>query len=160
MSKKTPEEKRVITVGELITRANQLRDYIASLSSYLETLALQINELETARSALNAMPSQDFASLLSIDKLNAILIQALIPRDWHTQVLVNIGRNYYLKTSREKAIDIINKRLSNLRRIANEVQRQYQLALNEYNAIQQILASIYARLEQQRQKTESGQKTT
>ncbi|OYT39760.1 MAG: prefoldin subunit alpha [Desulfurococcales archaeon ex4484_58] len=154
MSKESREEKVAISLGELVARANQLRDYLTILSSQIDTYTSHINELQVTLNTLKNIPDEDVEGLIVLDRLNSAFIPVSISGGWLKTVIVNIGRNYYMKTDREKAVEIINKRLEALRRILNNLRNQYQNMLNEYNTIQQILASIYS---QQVQKSSGTQ---
>jgi len=154
LSKESREEKVAISLGELVARANQLRDYLTILSSQIDTYTSHINELQVTLNTLKNIPDEDVEGLIVLDRLNSAFIPVSISGGWLKTVIVNIGRNYYMKTDREKAVEIINKRLEALRRILNNLRNQYQNMLNEYNTIQQILASIYS---QQVQKSSGTQ---
>ncbi|RLG80313.1 MAG: prefoldin subunit alpha [Thermoprotei archaeon] len=156
LSKENKEERRTITVGELVSRANQLRDYISAVGSQIENISAQLVELQTALDTLNSIPKNGFPGLIALDRLKTAFIQVKTSNSWFNEVLVNIGRSYYIKTSVNEAIEIISKRVNTLRKTINELRRRYQVALNEYNAIQQILANVYARIEQQRSKETRG----
>ena len=152
MSKETREEKRGVTVDELLMRATQLRDYMTLLAGQIENYTAQVNELQMVLNTLDSLPREESQVLMVLDRLNTVFIPATISSNWSNELLVNIGRNYYVKTSSEKARELVSKRLDTLRRVLDDLTRRYQAALNEYNAIQQVLSTVYTQLMAQREK--------
>jgi len=150
LSKESREEARVVSLNELIARANQLRDYITILGSQIETYRTHISELQIVLNTLNNLPAEGSSALMVLDRLNTAFIPVNIGGGWSSSVIINIGRNYYIKTDKARAVEIIEKRLDNLGKILNNLNQQYQALLNEYNYIQQILLSIYAEIEKKR----------
>lgn len=145
MSKDLGEERRVVSLEELLVRASQLREYLNLLSSQIESYSVQISELQLVINTLDSIPAGLSDNLMVLDRLNTVFIPITVSENWSSRVLVNIGRNYYVKTTKEKASELINKRLENLRIALDEHLRRYQVALNEYNAIQRILSAVYAK---------------
>ncbi len=146
MSKESREEKREITVNELLIRASQLRDYLSLLSTQIENYTAQATELQLILNTIDSLPESEASVLMVLDRLNTVFIPAKIASNWSNELIVNIGRNYYIKTNKEKARELVSKRLDLVRRILDDLRRRYQTALNEYNAIQQVLASVYTQI--------------
>ncbi len=153
MSKDSREEARKVSLNELVLRYNQLKEYINILGSQIDTYTRHLSELQLVLDTLKNIPEKGSSALVTLDRLNTLFLPVNIVEEWSSKVVINIGRNYYMKTTRDKAVEIINKRLNNIRRILNDLQKQYQLALNEYNALQQLLSSIYVQqIEKQEKK--------
>lgn len=151
MSKEIREQKATVTLSELIVRANELREYMGILKTQIETYTLQLSELQMVKNTLYELPTKDVEGLIVLDRLNTAFIPVQISEKWTNNIIVNIGRNYYVKTSREQAVKIVSDRISIIRRILDDLRRQYQAALMEYNTIQQILARIYVQSQQAQQ---------
>ncbi len=153
MSKDSREEARKVSLNELVLRYNQLKEYINILGSQIDTYTRHLSELQLVLDTLKNIPEKGSSALVTLDRLNTLFLPVNIVEEWSSKVVINIGRNYYMKTTRDKAVEIINKRLNNIRRILNDLQKQYQLALNEYNVLQQLLSSIYVQqIEKQEKK--------
>jgi len=159
LSKEVKEEKYEITLEDLILRASQLRDYINALQNQINTVSAQISELQMVLDTLDALPHRESPILIVLDRLNTIFLPATISSNWHNEILVNIGRNYYVKTNSERAREIVSRRLTTLRRALDELTRRYQAALSEYSALQRILASIYAQYAQARNVQETSRES-
>ncbi|MEM1555050.1 MAG: prefoldin domain-containing protein [Desulfurococcaceae archaeon] len=153
MSKEVKEEKRVVTLQELLVRANQLRDSLILLESQLNNYNVQLNELKLIRETISNV-SNGLKCYLLLDRLTTLFLPVTIEPGWSENVVLNIGRNIYMKTTRDKALEIVNDRINNLNRIIMDLSRQYRALLEEYNLINQILASIYAQLEKKRESRE------
>lgn len=151
MSKDIREKRTAVTLTELIARANELREYLNILQAQIETYTSQLSELQLVKNTLEELPINTFDGLVVLDRLNTAFIPIRISENWHNNVIVNIGRNYYVKTNKEKASKIVIDRISVIRRILNDLRKQYQAALMEYNTIQQILAKIYVQSQQSQQ---------
>jgi len=153
LSKEVKEEKRVVTLQELLVRANQLRDSLILLESQLNNYNVQLNELKLIRETISNV-SNGLKCYLLLDRLTTLFLPVTIEPGWSENVVLNIGRNIYMKTTRDKALEIVNDRINNLNRIIMDLSRQYRALLEEYNLINQILASIYAQLEKKRESRE------
>lgn len=152
MSKEIREEKqKEVSINALLIRASQLRDYLSLLSSQIENYTAQVSELQLVINTLESLPSSETDTLVALDRLNTVFIPAKINANWYNEIIVNIGRKYYIKTSREKARELVSKRLDTLHRILDDLRRKYQVAMNEYNAIQQVIATIYTQLSSKKQ---------
>lgn len=146
MSKEVKEEKKVVTLQDLLIRANQLRDSLILLESQLNNYNAQLNELRLTHETLTSV-SNGLKCYMLLDRLNAVFLPVTVEQGWSDNVVVNIGRNIYLKTTRDKAIEVINERINHLSSALRDLSNQYRALLEEYNLINQVLASIYAQLE-------------
>lgn len=148
MSKDAGKVEQEVSVDEILLRASQLREYLSVLQDQVNSVSAQISELQIVLDTLDSIPQTDSQVLVTLDRLTTVLIPATIPSTWHNELLVNIGKNYYIKTTRDKAREIVDKRLATLRRMLSELTRRYQVALTEYTALQRVLASLYGQLAQ------------
>jgi len=148
LSKDAGKVEQEVSVDEILLRASQLREYLSVLQDQVNSVSAQISELQIVLDTLDSIPQTDSQVLVTLDRLTTVLIPATIPSTWHNELLVNIGKNYYIKTTRDKAREIVDKRLATLRRMLGELTRRYQVALTEYTALQRVLASLYGQLAQ------------
>ncbi|MEM4933978.1 MAG: ATP-binding protein, partial [Desulfurococcaceae archaeon] len=61
---------------------------------------------------------------------------------WPSNVLVNLGLGYYLKTNRDKAVEILTRRLRELEKAINTLQSQRRVAVEEYLGLQRLISQI------------------
>ena len=148
MSKQPSEERRKISLTELMIRANELREYIGVLQAQVQDLSAQLTELQLSLTTIDDLPEGSSDSYIMLDRMNTVFLPAKIVDDWNEKLLVNIGGNYYIRTNKDNAVKLLNKRIADTRRVLDSLQRQLASALTEYNYIQQILASIYAQAQQ------------
>ncbi len=148
MSKQPSEERRKISLTELMIRANELREYIGVLQAQVQDLSAQLTELQLSLTTIDDLPEGSSDSYIMLDRMNTVFLPAKIVNDWNEKLLVNIGGNYYIRTNKDNAVKLLNKRIADTRRVLDSLQRQLASALTEYNYIQQILASIYAQAQQ------------
>ena len=149
MSKAGRESRQYISINELIIRANELREYINILQAQIGNYSTQLSELQLSLNTIENMPEEGGEALVTLDRLSTVYLPVTIKDNWKENIVVNIGLNYYIRSSKEKAEEIIRNRIGIVRKIIEGLRREYQAALTEYNALQQIIATIYARMQEQ-----------
>ncbi len=152
MSKKVPEQRvEKVSLEAVMARLNQLRDAIAVLQDQVNILSSELTELQMAISTLKGLEevTSDRKVLVAVDRLASVFIPATIGGEWSNNVLVSIGRNYYARVDREKAVGIINKRIRRVQEILKIRNQELSRAINEYNYLQQVLQTAYQQLVQQ-----------
>ena len=149
MSKAGRESRQYISINELIIRANELREYINILQAQIGNYSTQLSELQLSLNTIENMPEEGGEALVTLDRLSTVYLQVTIKDNWKENIVVNIGLNYYIRSSKEKAEEIIRNRIGIVRKIIEGLRREYQAALTEYNALQQIIATVYARMQEQ-----------
>jgi len=139
------EETRKIDLQSIILRVNELRDIIAVLQDQVTSLSQELTELRLAQSTIKGLEEVpgEVEALISIDRLGSTFIPSRIPSDWSNMVLVNIGKNYYAKVGKDRALKILSSRIASLENILRLRRQELTRAINEYNYLQQILQSIY-----------------
>lgn len=146
MSKKVSrEEVKQVDIRSIILRINELREIIAVLQDQVASLSQELAELKLAQSTIRGLEEirGKVEALISIDRLASVLIPSSICDTWGSSVLVNIGRNYYAKVDKDRALKILSKRITSLDNILKLRKQELDRAINEYNYLQQILQSIY-----------------
>ena len=149
MSKAGRESRQYISINELIIRANELREYINILQAQIGNYSTQLSELQLSLNTIENMPEEGGEALVTLDRLSTVYLPVTIKDNWKENIVVNIGLNYYIRSSKEKAEEIIRNRIGIVRKIIEGLRREYQAALTEYNALQQIIATIYAKMQEQ-----------
>ncbi len=149
MNKAGRESKQYISINELIIRANELREYINILQAQIGNYSTQLSELQLSLNTIENMPEEGGEALVTLDRLSTVYLPVTIKDNWKENIVVNIGLNYYIRSSKEKAEEIIRNRIGIVRKIIEGLRREYQAALTEYNALQQIIATVYARMQEQ-----------
>ncbi|MEM3992702.1 MAG: hypothetical protein QXW93_00610, partial [Desulfurococcaceae archaeon] len=75
-----------------------------------------------------------------LDRLSSLMIPASISENWYNNILVNLGLGYYVKLNKDKAIEILTKRIQELEKTINSVQAQRRTLAEEYVGLQRILS--------------------
>lgn len=146
MSKKVSrEEVKRVDIRSIILRINELREIIAVLQDQVASLSQELAELKLAQSTIRGLEEirGEVEALISIDRLASVLIPSSIRDTWGSSILVNIGRNYYAKVDKDRALKILSNRITSLDNILKLRKQELNRAINEYNYLQQILQSIY-----------------
>jgi prefoldin alpha subunit len=153
MSKKT--EERVVSLEELVARAEELKEYAGAIQSALNTYLTQYTELQIVIETLKSLPQGSPQIYVLLNRLGSAMIPAQVSEGWESNIIVNLGLNYYARATREQGVSILEKRLQAVKKIIDRLQRDYKSVVEEYSYIQQILAQVYAQL-QSRQAGASG----
>ncbi len=146
MSKKVSrEETRQIDIQSILLRINELRNIITVLQDQVASLSHDLTELRLAQSTIKGLEELrgETEALISIDRLASVFIPSSIPGNWSDRILVNIGKNYYAKVDKDRALKILSNRITNLDNILKLRRQELNRAINEYNYLQQVLQSIY-----------------
>lgn len=133
------ESRTVISIDELVARATELKDQIEAITATLNTYLSQYRELQLAHETLKNLPSSVPEGYVVIDRLSMVLIPSKIEKGWTSNVLVNLGLGYYIKTTREKAMEILQRKIQEVEKAINSIQAQQQRLVREYVAIQRII---------------------
>ena len=150
LEKTLREERRVITLEELVARVEELRESIEVLDSAINTYLSQYRELQLSLETLKNLGETPGEGYIIIDRLSSIMIPAKILEKWESNLLVNLGLGYYLKTNREKAIEVLTKRIQVLEGEINQLQSRRRAMAEEYLGLQRILNQV---IQSQQQKT-------
>ncbi|MCD6488995.1 MAG: prefoldin subunit alpha [Desulfurococcales archaeon] len=145
MSKKPIERKEyTIDLQAVIMRLNELRNYIAILQSQIDTLTQEISELQLTLSTIKELNKEEreVDIFVATDRLASVFVPARIKKNWNSNILVNIGKEYYIKTSTELAEKVISRKISTTQNLLRLRQQELARALNEYNYLQNLISSI------------------
>jgi len=145
MSKKT--EERVVSLEELVARAEELKEYAGAIQSALNTYLTQYTELQLVIETLKNLPQGSPQIYVLLNRLGSAMIPAQVSEGWESSIIVNLGLNYYARATREQGVSILEKRLQAVKRMIDRLQRDYKSVVEEYSYIQQILAQVYAQLQ-------------
>jgi prefoldin alpha subunit len=141
MSSEKPA-KRVVTLEELVGRASELRDQLNSLNTVLNMYLTQYRETQLSIETLRGLPEASTESFVVLDRLSSVFIPVKIEGNWVNSVLVNLGLGYYMRTSREKAVEILSRRARELERVLSNLQAQQKALLEEYLTLERLISQV------------------
>ncbi len=145
---KTAETKQVtISLDELAARAELLRRYIELLKTQMDLLLEEINELKTAYNTLKEARESEDEIYISTNRFNTVLIKGSLPKGWDKDILLHIGLEYFIKTDKETAMKLLEKKISEREEVVRKTREDYKKMLIEYEQIQGILATVYQQLQ-------------
>jgi len=136
------QEKRVITFEELVGRATELKEQLDSLNTVLNMYLNQYRELQLSVETLQNLPETSNSGFTVLDRLSSVYIPVKISEDWAKNVLINLGLGYYMKTTREKAVEILSRRIRDLEGVLRDLQTRHRALLEEYLALQRLISQI------------------
>jgi len=136
------EAERRLSLEELVARASELKEHIEALETSINLYLNQYREAQLAFETLKALPETPVQGYMVLDRLSSVLIPVGILEGWCSSVLVNLGLGYYLKTSRDKAMEILTKRLQELEKVVNALQSQRKAVVEEYLGLQRLINRV------------------
>ncbi|ADV65416.1 prefoldin subunit alpha [Desulfurococcus mucosus] len=149
MSTGGPQQSgRSVSLEELVARINELREYANILASTINNYLTQQRELQLALETLKSLPENGGEGFIVVDRLSTAMIPATVDKEWSKRVLVHLGLGYYLKTDRDRAVDIVSRRSASLERLINELEKKYSAVVGEMNRLRNILETTYSRVQE------------
>ncbi|MEM4751241.1 MAG: prefoldin domain-containing protein [Desulfurococcaceae archaeon] len=136
------ETKRVVTLDELVARATELKEHINILETTINVHLNQYREVQLAFDTLKGLPEASVQGYMILDRLSSVMLPVSVLEGWPSNVLVNLGLGYYLKTNRDKAVEILTRRLRELEKAINTLQSQRRVAVEEYLGLQRLISQI------------------
>ncbi|MEM0003763.1 MAG: prefoldin subunit alpha [Desulfurococcaceae archaeon] len=149
----TREQRRVVSLDELLTRVNELRERIEILDTTLNTYLSHYRELQLAVETIKNLSEKSVEGYVILDRLSSLMIPASISENWYNNILVNLGLGYYVKLNKDKAVEILTKRIQELEKTINSVQAQRRTLTEEYAGLQRVLSQV---IESQQTRQQSG----
>jgi prefoldin alpha subunit len=141
MSSEKPT-RRVVTLEELVGRASELRDQLNSLNTVLNMYLTQYREVQLSLETLRGLPEVSTESFVVLDRLSSVCIPVKIEGNWVSSVLVNLGLGYYMRTTRERAVEILSRRARELEKVLSNLQTQQRALLEEYLTLERLISQI------------------
>ncbi len=125
-----------------------LQRYAEELSAYLNNISTALAEASLARKSIEELyKGEEKEVLLSLDRNGNAFIKAEIKDK--NKIIVSIGGDYYLYTSIEKAMDILDKKISEIEESRKNLEKELSSVLGRINQIKQQLAILQERLSKQ-----------
>lgn len=134
------QPKTQISIDELVARASELKSQVEAVGSMLNTYLNQYRELQLAYETLKNLPDIISQGYIVLDRLSTVLVPTRIDEGWTSKVLLNLGLGYYIKTTRDKALEVLEKKIKEAEKVISNIQAHHQRLLREYIAIQRLLS--------------------
>lgn len=144
------DTKKTVTLEELVARASELKEHIDALESTLNMYLNQYKEIQLSFETLKNLPESPVEGYMVLDRLSSVMIPVIVSENWASNIIVNLGLGYYIKTNKDKAVEILTKRLGEVEKVINSIQSQRKAAVEEYLGIQRIISQV---VESQQAKT-------
>jgi prefoldin alpha subunit len=138
----TEKQERVVTLEELISRASELREQLNSLNTILNMYLSQYRELQLSLETLRGLPEASSEGFTVLDRLSLVYIPVKISEKWADSVLVNIGLGYYMRTTRDKAVELLSRRVREIEQVLRELQARQRALLDEYLALERLISQV------------------
>ncbi len=125
-----------------------LQRYVEELSTYLNNINTALVEASLARKSMEELSKRKGREILvSLDRNGNAFIKTEIKEE--NKVIVSIGGDYYLYTSIKKAMEILDKKISELEESRKNIEKEISNILNRMEQIKQQLAVLQEKLSKQ-----------
>ncbi len=118
-----------------------LQRYTEELSAYLNNINVALSEASLARKSIEELSaSKESKVLVSLDRNANAFIRAEVKEK--NKIVVNIGGDYYLYTTVDKALIILSEKIEELEKSRKNIQKELTEAINRIEKIKQQLAVL------------------
>lgn len=136
------ESKKTISLEELVARASELKERINALESTLNMYLNQYKEIQLSFETLKDLPEKPIQGYMVLDRLSSVMIPVVVDEKWVDNVIVSLGLGYYVKTNRDRAVEILTRRLGEIEKVITTVQSQRRVMVEEYLGLQRVISQF------------------
>ncbi len=127
-----------------------LQRYTEELSAYLNNINVALSEASLARKSIEELSaSKESKVLVSLDRNANAFIRAEVKEK--NKIVVNIGGDYYLYTTVDKALILLNEKIEELEKSRKNIQKELAEAINRIEKIKQQLAVLQEKISKAQQ---------
>ncbi len=127
-----------------------LQRYTEELSAYLNNINVALSEASLARKSIEELSaSKESKVLVSLDRNANAFIRAEVKEK--NKIIVNIGGDYYLYTTVDKALIILSEKIEELEKSRKNIQKELTEAINRIEKIKQQLAVLQEKISKAQQ---------
>ena len=134
----------------LLQEYTVLQRYTEELSAYLNNINVALSEASLARKSIEELAtSKESKVLISLDRNANAFIRAEVKEK--NKIVVNIGGDYYLYTTVDKALIILSEKIGELEKSRKNIQKELTEAINRIEKIKQQLAILQEKISRTQQ---------
>ena len=127
-----------------------LQRYTEELSAYLNNINVALSEASLARKSIEELSaSKESKVLVSLDRNANAFIRAEVKEK--NKIVVNIGGDYYIYTTVDKALIILSEKIEELEKSRKNIQKELTEAINRIEKIKQQLAVLQEKISKAQQ---------
>ncbi|MGC8993106.1 MAG: prefoldin subunit alpha [Thermoplasmata archaeon] len=130
-------------LNQLIETAEILKKQIEGLNIQLELIKEQINEhLNTIETLKGYKDTTDEYIYIDAGSSTYLFFQAMPNKN----ALIRIGSDVYVEYNLDKAIEILNERINDLKSVENKAIEEINKLSDQYNSVQDKIEMVYSML--------------
>ncbi len=134
----------------LLQEYTVLQRYTEELSAYLNNVNVALSEASLARRSIEELAaSKESKVLVSLDRNANAFIRAEVKEK--NKIVVNIGGDYYLYTTVDKALIILSEKIEELEKSRRNIQKELAEAINRIEKIRQQLTVLQEKISKTQQ---------
>ena len=132
-----------ISLDALMTELAEARKYIEALESQINQLNSELVEIISSREFISELNTRDIKELIApADRRGHVMVKVTpITRD---RVIAHIGLEYYVELPLDKAIEVLSKKESDVKKAIDALQSELNNAVRYYRQLQAIVNAALA----------------
>ena len=132
-----------ISLDALMTELAEARKYIEALESQINQLNSELVEIISSRELISELNTKDIKELIApADRRGHIMVKvAPVVKD---KVITHIGLEYYVELPPDKAVEVLSKKESDVKKAIEVLQSELSNAVKYYRQLQAIINAALA----------------
>ncbi|MCD6428017.1 MAG: prefoldin subunit alpha [Desulfurococcales archaeon] len=138
-----PSQGITISLDALMTELAEARKYIEALESQINQLNSELVEIVSSRELISELNMKDIEELIApADRRGHIMVKVVpIVKD---KVITHIGLEYYVELPLDKAVEVLSKKESDVKKAIEALQSELSNAVKYYRQLQAIVNAALA----------------
>jgi len=132
-----------VSLDALMAELAEARKYIEALEGQINQLNSELVEIISSREFISELNSRDIKELIApADRRGHVMVKVTpITRD---RVIAHIGLEYYVELPLDKAIEVLSKKESDVKKAIDALQSELNNAVRYYRQLQAIVNAALA----------------
>jgi len=132
-----------VSLDALMAELAEARKYIEALEGQINQLNSELVEIISSREFISELNTRDIKELIApADRRGHVMVKVTpITRD---RVIAHIGLEYYVELPLDKAIEVLSKKESDVKKAIDALQSELNNAVRYYRQLQAIVNAALA----------------
>lgn len=133
-----PSQGVTVSLDTLVAELAEARKYIEALESQINQLNSELIEIMSSRELISELNTRDVKELIApADRRGHVMVKVTpITKD---KVITHIGLEYYVELPLDKAVEVLSKKESDVKRAIEALQSELSNAVKYYRQLQAII---------------------
>ncbi len=143
MSSSGKEVRLVVPVEAVVAELERTKRYIEGLQENVRRALERLNDLAVARELISTIKlSKVEEMLVPADRSGSVYVYAKLDRG--ERVIVQMGQEYFVELSPEKAMEVIVGMENEIKELLKELEKELEEASKYFRSLQEVILSARA----------------